>query len=189
LIINIIHLTERRDRWTLLHQELQTQCAQYRVWNGVRNAENNTTRAISKAHKQIVKHAWEHHWPEVMIAEDDLEFTASGALDFFLSNKPANFDLYLGSIYHGRIKEDHTVNDFAGLTLYIIHKKFYESFLNVNESEDIDRALKDKGKFVVCEPFVAIQRNGYSDHSGRFCDYKLYLKGRVLFNKSSLAQL
>lgn len=177
-----MHLTERGDQWTLLQQELQNQSAKYRVWNGVRDPENNTTRAISHAHKQIVRHAWKHHWPEVLIAEDDLKFTASGALDYFLWNKPANFDLYLGSIYYGNIREDHTVNDFAGLTLYIIHERFYETFLNVSESEDIDRALKDKGKFVVCEPFVAVQHSGYSDHVNRLCNYESNLKGRRLFN-------
>lgn len=72
--------------------------------------------------------------------------------------------MYLGGIYYGRIKDDNSVSDFAGTMLYKIHQKFYDTFLSINEEIDIDRALAGKGRFIVCNPFVAIQHEGFSDN-------------------------
>jgi hypothetical protein len=37
------------------------------------------------------------------------------------------------------------------------------------------------GRFVVCNPFVALQQNGYSDNRGCYMDYSIYLRDRPLF--------
>lgn len=112
-----------------------------------------------------------------------MNFTAKGAFDYFIENKPDDFDIYLAGIYHGQIEENNTVADFSGLMLYIIKDKFFNLFLEADESKDIDRALSNKGKFIVCNPFAAIQHNGYSDHFKKYCNYDFYLKERKLFGK------
>lgn len=117
-----------------------------------------------------------------MIAEDDIKFTAPFAFNHFLKQKPREFDLYLGGIYHGTIHSENTVEDFAGLTLYIIHQTFYDTFLSAGENTDLDRELAGKGKFIVCNPFAAIQHNGYSDNKKEFINYDDCLKGRILFS-------
>jgi hypothetical protein len=73
------------------------------------------------------------------------------------------------------------VTDFAGTHLYTIHQNFYTTFLDQNGEMDIDRALKNKGKFVVCNPIVAIQRNGFSDNRKQAMDYSIYFKDRSLY--------
>jgi hypothetical protein len=182
MIINIIHLPERLDRWLTLQKELEEQgITEYKIWDGIIDDGHNTTRAISRAHKQIIQFAKEIGLPEVMIAEDDVQFISPGAFNYFLENKPPDFDIYLASVYHGIIKEDSSVTDFSGLTLYIVKSKFYDQFLAVNENEDLDRALKNKGKFIICNPFAAIQYNGYSDHLKKYCNYDWYLRERKLF--------
>src|SRR5262245_60079986 len=109
--VNIIHLPHRTDRMESLLAQLSCQgITDYTIWNGI--IDNNlAAKGISQAHKQIVRHAKENRLPEVLIAEDDLKFTAKGAFRFFLENKPQDFDLYLSSIYWGDLKKDNTVDD------------------------------------------------------------------------------
>jgi hypothetical protein len=143
-----------------------------------------TSRGISRAHKQIVEYAQRNNLQEVLIAEDDLCFTGRGAFDFFLDNKPTDFDIYLGSIYHGDIRKDNSVIDFSGLTMYIINQRFYDTFLSIREDKHLDRALRDKGRYIVCNPFVAIQFNGYSDNMKQFWNYDGCFKDRKLFGRN-----
>jgi hypothetical protein len=125
---------------------------------------------ISKAHKQIVQYAKDANLPEVLIMEDDVEFTAKGAFDYYLKNKPEDFDMYLGGVCRGEINNG-TVNDFAGLQCYIVHSKFYDTFLSADPDKHIDIALEGLGRYVVCEPFPTRQFNGYSYNVKRFCNY------------------
>lgn len=179
--LNIIHLPTRKDRWTSLTMELAEQnIKDYKIWNGIIDA-TLTHRGISQAHKQVIRYAQDRNLPEVLVGEDDLRFTAKGAFQYFLANKPNDFDLYLGGIYHGNIEKNKTVDDFSGLTMYIVHRKFYKKFLSLPETLDIDRSLKDTGRFVVCDPFVVTQYNGFSDNCKTYTNDDHFLKGRKLF--------
>jgi hypothetical protein len=40
----------------------------------------------------------------------------------------------------------------------------------------LDRGLGGKGKFVVCNPFAAIQHNGFSENTGNVENYDHHLK-------------
>lgn len=181
MLINIIHLPHRTDRMKSLIDQLgQQNITNYKIWNGIADA-NLPAKGISQAHKQIVRYARENQLTEVLIAEDDLQFTAKGAFAFFLENKPPDFDLYLASIYIGEIKEDNTVGDFSGLTFYIINEKYYDTFLAAPEHDNLDRLIKNTGRFVVCSPFTVIQQNGFSNNVGTYCNYDAFLLGRKLF--------
>ncbi|CAN5552586.1 hypothetical protein BH10BAC2_BH10BAC2_40690 [soil metagenome] len=183
MTINIIHLRHREDRMNLLLDELKQQgITDYRIWDGIIN-NSIIPRGISQAHKQIVRYAEENSLSEILIAEDDLKFTGRGSFDFFLKNKPQDFDLYLASIYYGKLNLDNTVNDFAGLTFYIINEKYFDTFLSIPEHDNIDRLAKNTGKFVVCNPFTVIQKNGFSDNVGLYSDYSDLLTGRKLFRQ------
>jgi hypothetical protein len=180
--INIIHLSERTDRWELLKKELDSQgISDFKIWPGIVDSVI-PARGISKAHKQIVRYAKELELPEVLIAEDDLKFTANEAFDFFLRNKSPDFDIYLSSIYYGKIAKDNTVDDFSGLTFYIVKQKFYNKFLSIPEHDNLDRSLRKSGNFIVCNPFTVIQYNGFSDNLNKYCNYEGFLKGRKFFS-------
>lgn len=179
--LHILHLSNRIDREKSFKKELKEQnISDYKVWEGIIDA-HTPCRGISKAHKQIVKFALDNSFPEILIAEDDLKFTSKGAFDFFIKNKPTDFDIYLSGIYSGEINADNEVKDFSGLTFYIINQRFFGTFLSMPENENIDRCLSNKGKFIVCNPFTVIQYNGFSDNVKRYCNYDTYLKGRDLF--------
>ncbi len=179
--INIIHLKNRVDRFVILKKELdEHQISDYVLWDGIVDS-NIVEKGISKSHKRIIEHAKKNELKEVLIAEDDLKFTGRGAFDFFLTQKPLDFDIYLASIYMGNISEENIVKDFSGLTFYIVSNKFYDKFLQVPEHDNLDRMLCNRGKFVVCNPFTVIQQNGYSDNKKMYCDNDVFLKGRKLF--------
>lgn len=184
--LNIIHLPERLDRAELIKNELIEQgITNYKIWDGIKDS-SLVCRGISKAHKQIVQFAKENNFSEVLIGEDDLHFTSKGAFCYFIDNKPDDFDIFLGGIYYGRLMKDSIVIDFSGLTLYIINKRFYKKFLSMNETEHLDRALRNSGKFIVCNPMVVIQHNGFSDNLKKDINYESFLKDRLLFTSKSM---
>ncbi|HUZ58285.1 MAG TPA: hypothetical protein VMU83_05840 [Hanamia sp.] len=182
MFLNIIHLAQRVDRLQLLKDEIATQkISNFKMWEGV--VDNTLTRrGISRAHKNIIRHAKLQGSQSVLIGEDDLHFTAPGAFNFYLANIPDDFDIYLGGIVYGNIDENNLTTDFSGTTLYIIHERFYDQMLALPEDQHIDRALRNCGKFVVCNPMAVIPHNGYSDNRKRYVDYEPYFNGKNLFN-------
>lgn len=179
--LNIIHLPKRIDRWQLLQRQIREQnIKDYRLWEGITD-NKMPFRGISRAHKQIIEFAKNENHAEILIAEDDICFTDVGAFDFFLKNKPPDYDIYLGGIYSGFIEDDNSVDDFSGLTLYIVKQKFYDTFLSVSDEKNIDRALKGLGKFIVCNPLVVMQHNGFSDNKKIYCNYFTLIKNRSFF--------
>ncbi len=175
-MLHIIHLKHRTDRMELLNQQLREQnVVGYRLWENDLD-EENPKRGIARAHKQIVRWAQEKNLASVVIAEDDVKFAEKGAYDYFRGAEPDEYDLYLGGISYGKIGLDNSVSDFSGMHLYKISQRFYPAFLSLPEEMDIDRSLAGKGKFIVANPFVAIQQDGYSDNQKRYQTFTDFLK-------------
>ena len=171
-MLNIIHLRNREDRYAKLMIELCEQgMSAYKIWDGVVHPQLPFV-GIRKAHQQIVRDARDRSLPYVIIAEDDVMFLGAGAYDYFISSMPPvdSFDIYLaGLMLSGEVDENNVVVDgyFTGLTLYVMSSKFYETFLSIRETGNIDALLRGKGKFIVCNPMVVSQHGGYSDNSGK----------------------
>lgn len=170
MIVNVIHDPERRDRRILLESEIREQGLEVRYWPALMVPEM-VFAGINKAHKQIVRWAMQEKLPMVCIAEDDVHFTGKGAWKYFIDHIPEDFDVYLAGVSCGVIKKDRTVRDFCALHLYIVHQQFYDKFLGVSSELHLDRALADKGKFIVSKPYCAIQWNGYSDNKKKYATY------------------
>jgi hypothetical protein len=165
-------------------KELEEQgITNYKLWDGVYHSHKQAKENISEAHKQIVEYAKMAEFGSVIIAEDDIRFFAPGAWKHYLANTPKDYDLYLASVYLGELKEDNTVNSFSGLTLYTVHSRFYDTFLGINPQEHLDRAMEGKGRFVVCNPFVAEQYDGFSSNTGKEEKYGNLMQGRNLFGR------
>lgn len=180
--LNLLHRTDRRDNAIseFKKQNIQT----YQFWTPV--AHETAFISISKSHKMIVQHAKNNGDEICCVCEDDISFADIGAWQYFIENIPNEFSLYLSSIYWGEIKEDNTVEDFASLTLYIIHSRYYDTFLKTEDIGHIDRGQKGRGKFVVCNPFVSFQIDGYSDNvKYDTSDYfTKYMVGRKFFSNA-----
>jgi hypothetical protein len=175
--INVIHNPFRTDRKVLLDSEAREHILSLRIWNSVHD-ELRPFRGINLAHKQIVRWARQEKLPMVCIAEDDFHLTAPGAWEYFIKNIPADFDLYLSGVYCGAVNKDNSVVDFCGLHLYIVHERFYSCYLGVDEMTNLDRGLAGRGRYIVSNPFCAIQHDGWSDNKQRYASY-----GHLLTNK------
>jgi hypothetical protein len=138
----------------------------------------NTVASISKGHKQIVRYARDNNLTDICIAEDDIQFTSIKGWQYFLDNKPEDFDIYIGGHYSGIHLPDNSVYSFTGLTIYCISSRFYNTFLSTNELRNIDGALAGSGRFVVCNPEIAKQLNGYSFHRKKVINDDSHLEGR-----------
>lgn len=177
--LNLVHRTDRRDNAI---KEFQKQnIIDYQFWTPI--PHETAFISISKSHKMIVQDAKNKGLSMCAVCEDDIEFADEGAWQYFIDNIPNDFDLYLASIYWGEIKPDKTVDDFSAMTLYIIHSRYYDTFLSTPEIGHIDRSQKERGKFVVCDLFTAFQIEGYSDNVKRETNYfQQYLHGRKFFS-------
>ncbi len=165
-----------------MEQLAKQRITSFELWDGIFDRDRKAKENISKAHKQIVEYAKVAGWKEVCIGEDDLKFFAEGAWYFFLKNKPDDYDIYLASVYIGQLDEKNEVKDFCGLTLYIVHERFYDKFLSADPYDHLDRALSTmNGKYVVCNPFVAEQYSGFSSNTGKDEIYDNLMNGRNKF--------
>ncbi|MEO8174243.1 MAG: hypothetical protein ABI581_14210 [Sediminibacterium sp.] len=154
-----------------LGQELDTQgITDYQIWPGI--AGRPAWRGVTSAHHQIVAFAQAQGLESVVIAEDDIRCTASGAYRYFLNHTPIEYDLYLGGITWRRPGDEKRTEKFAGLTLYRVHQRFFETFLAAGSNDHLDRSLSGKGMFMVCDPLVAKQHPGYSDNESREVNYE-----------------
>ncbi len=180
MTLNIIHDDNQFKRLEVLKQELETQeITDYKIWDAVHS--DTVIKSINLAHKQIVQDAKEIELPMVMLAEDDVQFTDKGAFNYFMSQMPKDFDLYLAGIFLGKLEEDNSVKEFTGMTLYMVHQNFYNTFLATDENEHIDAALRNKGKYIVCNPFTVRQHNGWSSNARQHCNYDQMFLNRKMF--------
>lgn len=179
--IAIIHDFNANDRFDRLMTELQSQkIREFSFFPAVHDSQS-VKKSINLAHKQCVQFAKDTGLPEICIMEDDVQFTNNDSFAYFLRNKPEDFDIYLSGIYVGEIKEDNTVDVFSGFHCYIVKQKFYDKYLDTPVDAHIDRSLGGLGKYVVCNPFIAIQYNGYSYNTKMDMNYDSLLEGRELY--------
>jgi len=161
-----------------LEKEMLEQGIDWPTWPIVHD-KDNVVRSINLSHKQIVAYAKKYQLPEVCIMEEDVMFTAPDGWQYFLNNKPDNFDLYLGGAYglnetaYKNIAENPgaiEIHNFAGLHCYIIRERYYDTFLNLPENIHIDNQ-PGLGVFYVCSPFAALQHPGWSANARTMVDY------------------
>ena len=138
----------------------------------------SVVESINLSHKMIVRKAKEEGLTEVCIAEDDLMFPAKDGWDFFLSNKPKEFDLYLAASYIPPVSN----NKICGFHLYIVAEKFYDRFLSVPDNVHIDTEMNNlKGDYKFCYPFPALQRPGFSSNNKTDVNYNKILKEEDIY--------
>lgn len=182
-MIHLIHNSERLERKESFTREFAEQgisLGDVNIWDAIFGHHPFTN--IAKAHKQIIQYAKDNNLPDVTILEDDVKFTSPRAFNYFIENKPEDFDIYLGGLQIGLV-EDGKTNDFAGLHCYIMHERFYDTFLSMPEAMDIDRNLKGRGIFKVCTPMVCTQQTGFWSDNIRGIVHYTSLYGGYEFHK------
>jgi hypothetical protein len=180
-VINIISLPKRTDRRESIVKQMELEgIDNYKIWDGIPHMQPKI--GINRAHKQIVQYAKENNLEEVVVAEDDLMWTGTGAWKYFLSQKPVDYDLFVGNYYSGYHDSDCRVFGLRGLTLYFCHSRFFDKFLSLPEIMHIDGAIANSGaKVIVCEKFVCRQSPGFSDQRKRHTENKII--GKQMFGE------
>ena len=131
--LNIIYDNRQdADYGRLLGEFIEQGITDYKFWDAVCKKES-VVESINASHKQIIRYAKENNIPEICVAEQDLTFTDKGAWDYFLKNKPKEFDIYLGATYILPVSN----KKICGFHLYIISEKYYDSFLSVPDDAHI----------------------------------------------------
>lgn len=182
-IINVINLWKREDRLVSFCNQMRIQNAAFRIWNGV---EGNLTPAqnINCAHKSIVRWAKENNLKRVVICEDDILFSHENSYKYFLSQVPPIFDLYFSMLYAAEVRENKIMNGFSGLTMYMVHNRFYDFFLSIPDTQHMDRALgahSHEKEFYVCSPYIAKQAPGYSNNMMKHQNYDEFEKHMTFY--------
>lgn len=176
-MLHVIHDAARHDRAQLLTASMAG--IDHQLWPAVQAQDFAT--GCAQAHASIAAHAASQGWPQVSIAEDDLQWSALGAWQYYCAaaqDLPADWDLYLGGISSGTpwptapgLRLQRLVA-FTGLHLYSVSQKCYTLLSGCPPRQHLDRWLSSQRlQIYVCHPMVARQASGYSANKGQVVDY------------------
>lgn len=179
--VHCINLKHRADRKESAINQSKEQGFEIIFWEGIYDESLPPCTCISRSFKKIISFAKENELPQICVMEDDCVFTAPGAWQYFLDNIPSYFDMYIASYYSGLETYNHRIEDFRGMTLIIVHSKFYDKFIALPEDKNIDHALSYHGEYFVSPLFAAIQCPGYSDQMKKHVDYTNKMPEHKLF--------
>ena len=179
MIPQIIHNFCNKKRRELLHGEITTQAippTQTHWWAATVD-KDNPVRGCHLSHRNIVRWAQMKKIPEVLIWEDDVMFTAPGAFQYFLDNKPLDYDIYTAGVYGQGAEYDHeggTIKRMSGTHCYIVHSRFYDRLIALDENDHMDLRLSQSGAIIkLCCPMTALQHPGYSEILNKEVDYNI----------------
>lgn len=177
--LSIIFDERRIEKYDPLIKELERQkIDDYEIFPCIMRP--NVVASINASHKMIVRMAMEKGDKEVCIAEDDLWFPADDGWQYFLNNKPCEYDLYLAATYILPVSS----NMLCGFHLYCVHERFYEKYLSVPDDAHIDTAMdKLKGDYKICYPFAALQRAGFSSNNMTIVNYNSMLDKKDVYGE------
>lgn len=184
-IINIIYDERQSDDYARLLEEFigQSIIPKYKFWNCIIN-KDSVVKSINASHKMIVNWAKDNKMDYVVIAEQDLHFSCPTSWEYFLRNKPFNYDIYLACSYIKNSIPNTEVleNLICGFHLYILNSCYFDTFLSVPDDQHIDTAVGDlKGNFVFCKPFPALQRVGFSANNKTIVNYNAILQPEDIY--------
>lgn len=177
-IVNTINLHHREDRLLSISKQAKEQGFALRIWEGVQG--DITFKNINAAYRKIIKDAVTNGYPYTIIAEDDCLFSCPGAFQYYMDKRPKQFDIWLGMIYSGEVRNGRLLNGYSGNTLITIAQDFYYYWLSMPDDVHPDRWIGQHAyerRYFVCNPYVAKQANGYSDNKREKCNYDVYTAG------------
>lgn len=180
-LVFVLYDERRLERYHPLMEELERQ--------GITNFEffpaitdrNTTHESINASFKEIVKLAKEREQEYAIIWEDDVSFYREDGFKYFMSKMPESFDLYIGGTYliDNRIEYKEPVvkvDEYVGNHCIIIHSKYFDKFLESEDTQHIDVTQNGRGDFYVCWPMAAYQRAGYSSNNKAHANYHDMIK-------------
>jgi glycosyl transferase, family 25 len=194
--IYCINLDRRKDRWEETENELKKwglldQVERYPAVDGASldnpYSINNGELGILTTHINLISDAKEKNYENVLILEDDIEFTKNIInVDKYMELVPTDWDM----IYFGGNHNKHMgktidmindkiikLNETYGIHCVAINNSMYDVILETIPKimKPIDVYYSDLQKSYECygfNPSIALQRVGYSDIQNKVMDYK-----------------
>lgn len=170
---NVVHDMARADRY----QQVLIEAMQQRFNVYFHHAVKASTpeRGCHLAHRNIIFRAKQAGDSMILVMEDDVMFTAPGAFAYFIEHIPRDFDIYTAGVLGWACKynsDTGLVRSMSGTHCYIVHSRFYDEFLKMDEHLSPDIAISATArKIVMCYPMTAIQHPGHSDIAKKEIDY------------------
>lgn len=167
--------------YDLLIKELGNQkINDFKIWDCV-VLTSSVVESISESFKMIINDAKSNKCKECIIFEDDIMFTNFNSWEYFIENKPTDFDVYLGGNYLIDNRLDYTkslvkVKGWVGNHCIIINEKYYDTWLKTDSKLHCDTAQSGLGDFYVCYPYPALQRTRWSSNNKAICNYNSALR-------------
>ena len=194
--IYCINLNRREDRWNETLEELKKwglsdSVSRYSAIDG--NTLNNDTvinngeLGILTTHINIITEAKENNYNNILILEDDIEFTKEiENIDEYMSLVPSYWDmLYFGGNHNKHIGKEINLlnekiiklNETYGIHCVVINNTVYDLILNLitKRNKPIDVYYADIQKSYNCygfNPSIALQRESFSDIQNKNVNYK-----------------
>lgn len=174
-----IHLSNRKDREENMYNELDSFAPnQYTITEAVRDTIGKI--GVSKSFKNIINIAKYKGLEQVLVFEDDVQFTSDKSSERFqmaMETLPEDWDMLLGGIYYCDKLEPYNqymkkINNFSALHCVLFRDTVYDKILSHkidgHKTRHIDKYLSDfigdeKLNIYVTYPMVAIQYPGISD--------------------------
>jgi GR25 family glycosyltransferase involved in LPS biosynthesis len=194
--IYCINLDRREDRWEESVKEFEKwglldQVERYSAIDGttLENSYNinNGELGILNTHLNIIEESLLKKYGNILIIEDDIEFTDNiKLLDEYMSLIPNDWDMiYFGGNHNKHMgKKINYLNEKIikleetyGIHCVVINNSIYDLILNVVEKrkKPIDVYYADIQKNYNCygfNPSIGLQRVSYSDIQNKVMDYK-----------------
>jgi hypothetical protein len=166
----VIYNDYRPEKYDLFMTEFERQKIEVSIFNCIQNQNHNIVEKISESFKSVIREAKKRGDEEIAIFEDDIMFPNEKGWEYFLKNKPDDYDIYIGGSYmiDNRIEYKPPivkVPTYVGNQCIIVNERYYDTWLNTDSKEHCDSVHKD-GLFYLCFPMIALQRPGWSaNHS------------------------
>lgn len=172
--VNVIYDCRHSERFDQFSYELKRQgIEKYEVWPAM-VLPHSVVESISESHKMIVADAKARHLPMTCIMEDDVMIPHENGWDYFLSCMPTVFDIYSAGNYSLTMRKVRAgailVPEIIGFHCYIVHSRYYDTFLATSSADHIDAAQKSNLMYS-CFPLVALQRPGFSANTMKVVNY------------------
>ena len=191
-----INLDRRIDRWDETMNEfekwgLKDYVERYSGIDG-KDIENNTKinngeLGILLTHLKIITEAKEKNYKNILILEDDIEFTEKiNDIDDYMSLVPTDWDMiYFGGNHNKHMGKSINfindkiikLNDTYGIHCVALNNSVYDVILEIiiGKNKAIDVYYADIQKSYNCygfNPSIALQRESFSDIQNKNVNYK-----------------
>lgn len=195
--ILVINLSNRKDRWKDIQEE-------FKHWPEPLHRIPAIKRKVgwkgcTLSHQKAVRYAKEHHFPWVLLLEDDCQLEKDALKRFqellpILWDQRSDWDVFSGGISYSDsnpsiIQDNPPILQAKGRAAHfcLVHESTYDIILHM-KMEVIDMFYENKLQVWITLPYLAIQAPSHSSIEKKFTNYSNAFQGSTRRFKRTLAK-